>query len=148
MSSNLELLCFFSDRGITRRHRTLPVASSRHSSSPPVVLLYLGSPMRASLVPIYTRPPATTGEEYVSFPNRTTHRTFRVVARSMPEPSAFFSPGTNDAGSPFSVDTMFRQGVPPHMGQSFAEATDEQTAAPASSAVQIRSRGSRTLRFT
>src|SRR4051812_2572238 len=72
-----------------------------------------GSRIISLLVPIITTPSATVGLPYDCEPSSATHFTFFPVLTS------------HDVGRPFMSDTMLRDGVPPHIGQSagpFAEA--------------------------
>src|SRR4029077_20842991 len=75
----------------------------------------LGSRIPSLLVPAKTIPPATTGFPYVCEPREATHLTFFLVAMSQL------------AGRPFMFETMFRSGVPPHMGQSPVPGSDAET---------------------
>src|SRR5919106_7025416 len=86
-------------------HRNSPSASRKAIStprSPPC----LGSRSASLLVPTSTTPPATTGLPYDCEPSAATHFTFWPVLTS------------HLVGMPVSGDTMLRDGVPPHIGQS------------------------------
>src|SRR4051812_31716694 len=81
-------------------------SDSRNAIRTPLSPLTFGSRGPSLLVPTKTMPPATTGLPYACEPNSATHFTF------------FFVLTSQVVGSPFMVDTMFRSGVPPHIGQS------------------------------
>src|ERR1051326_6402230 len=91
--------------GTTNCHRNRPVCSSKHIKTPrsPWCLGARGWPL---LVPMYTRPPAITGEEWVSVPNSADHLMFLPVA------------GSKAAGKLRSLDTMLRDPARPHCGES------------------------------
>src|ERR1035441_5938179 len=77
------------------------------------------------------RPPATTGEEWVSVPSSTDHWMFRPVW------------GSKDSGSPVSSETMLRDQAWPHCAWSAARAG--RSKAPQASA--LNSRGQSKFRF-
>src|SRR5688500_6013000 len=85
--------------------RNSPVAS-RNAISTPRSPACFGSRVASLLVPTSTTPLATTGLPYDCEPSSATHLTF------LPD---FTS---HDVGRPFIGETMLREGVPPHIGQS------------------------------
>src|SRR5215203_5191535 len=86
--------------------------SSRNAITTPRSPGCFGSRIASLLVPISTTPPATTGFPYDCEPSSATHFTFFPVLTS------------HEVGNPVMVETMFRLGVPPHIGQS-ADTADE-----------------------
>src|ERR1039458_8509683 len=93
--------------GTTSCQRKRPVSSSKHIRTPrsPCCEGSRGCPL---LVPMYTRPPATMGVEWVSVPNSADHLMFRPVS------------GSKESGSPRSSETMLRDQAWPHCGWSAA----------------------------
>src|SRR5262245_28677845 len=96
-------------------HRNSPVAS-RNAITTPRSPGCLGSRTASLLVPMRTTPPATVGLPYDCEPRSATHLMFLPVLTS------------HVVGSPFMGDTMFRAGVPPHIGQSAERDTDPASA--------------------
>src|SRR5688500_5936207 len=92
-------------------HMNSPV-SSRNAISTPRSPPCLGSRIASLLVPTSTTPSATVGLPYDWEPSSATHFTF------LPDLTS------HCVGSPFMGETMLREGVPPHMGQSADRATD------------------------
>src|SRR5262245_10354751 len=89
-------------------HRNSPVAS-RKAITTPRSPACLGSRLSSLLVPMMTTPPPTDGLPYDCDPRSSTHFPF------------FPDLTSHSVGAPVIGDTMLRDGVPPHMGQSFAE---------------------------
>src|SRR5262249_35073369 len=108
--------------GTASCQRSLPVCSSRHNRMPrsPVIFGLRGDSL---FVPTNTLPPATVGLPYDCEPSLTTHFTFLVVAMSISSVLPLKVPAANESGSPFSSETMLRDGVCPHIGQSAARAS-------------------------
>src|SRR5262245_3842231 len=81
-------------------------SDSRNAISTPLSPLTFGSRGPSLFVPTKIIPPATTGLPYAWEPSSATHLTF------------FFVFTSQVVGSPFMLETIFRSGVPPHIGQS------------------------------
>src|SRR5574341_580714 len=96
-------------------HMNSPV-SSRNAISTPRSPPCFGSRMASLLVPMSTTPLPTVGLPYDCDPSSATHFTFLPVLMSQ------------EVGAPFMSDTMLRLGVPPHIGQSFANTPAEAAA--------------------
>src|SRR5215210_3524817 len=91
-----------------------PVSSLKAISTPRSPGCF-GSFIASLLVPSITTPSATVGLPYDCDPSSATHFTF------------FPDLTSHVVGRPFSGDTMLRDGVPPHIGQSADSAVTEAT---------------------
>src|SRR5690348_7061506 len=107
--------------GEKRNHCGLPAVSKQATTpkSPWRSGLKLDEPL---LVPTRTLPLAATGLPYDWVPSFAIHLTFFETVVGSIVPSSRTLPGSSAAGKPFWLDTMFREGSRPHMGQSSARA--------------------------